>query len=205
MAEAVTWSRTTIDSDTLVANLRDPDDQQAWTRVEARYGPLLLAFARRFGLDAESAEDARQEAMLAFAQAIRAGRFDRNKGRLRDFLFAIARNKVLDLRQREREIGHRRLVQPDQTGFFHRVPDEDDWEQEWEAEWQLAVSAQCLREAQERFSPETYRLFHSSAIEGLPAAEVAQRTGKTVNAVIVATHHVRTFLREIRPVIEEVF
>jgi RNA polymerase sigma-70 factor (ECF subfamily) len=196
MAEAVTWSRTTIDSETLVANLRDPDNQDGWMRVEARYGPLILAFARRLGLDRESADDAHQEAMLAFAQAIRAGQFDRSRGRLRDFL---------DLRQRELETGQRRLVQPDETGFFDRVPDEDHWEQQWEAEWQLAVSAQCLREAQERFSPETYRLFHGSAIAGRPAAEVAQRTGKTANAVIVATHHVRTFLREIRPVIEEVF
>jgi RNA polymerase sigma factor (sigma-70 family) len=170
-----------------------------------RYGPLVLAFARRLGLDSESADDARQEAMLAFAEAIRAGRFDRSRGRLRDFLFAIARNKILSLRERERDARRGRVIPAHQTDFFRQVADKDRWEQEWEEEWQLAVSAQCLREAQERFTPETYRLFHLSAIDDQAATEVARRTGKSVNAVIVATHHVRTFLRQIRPVIEEVF
>jgi len=198
------WARTTIDSDTLVARLQRQEDDGAWSQVDARYGPLVRAFAQRMGLDPTIADDARQEVMLAFVRAIRADQFDRARGRLRDFLFGIARNRIRTLRSREHN-RNRLAVQPDETGFLDRIPDEDRWSQAWDAEWQVAVRAQCLREAQERFSSDTYRVFHAKVIEGLSSAEVGQRTGKTIRAVDMATHHVRTFLRQIRPVIEEVF
>jgi RNA polymerase sigma factor (sigma-70 family) len=204
MVQASDWSRTTIDSDTLVARLQRPDDEAAWSLVEGRYGPLVRAFARRMGVDATIADDARQEVMLAFVQAIRAGRFDRSRGRLRDFLFGIARHCIRGLRERE-DRRARVTLQPDETGFLERAPDEDHWTAAWNAEWELGVSIQCLREAQERFSAETYLLFQLKALEGLSSAEVAQRTGKTAAAVDMATHHVRTFLRKIRPAIEEAF
>ena len=204
MVETGDWARTTIDSDTLVARLRDTRDQGAWYQAEARYGPLVEAFARRLGLDNEFTQDARQEAMAAFAEALRADRFDRRRGRLRDFLFGIARNKILDIRNRE--MGRlRRALQPDETAFFDRLASDDQSQQVWEAEWQLAVRAQCLKEAQEKFSPDTYLMFHRKAIEGLASSEVAQLMNKTPSAVDMAAHHVRTFLRQIRPVIEEVF
>jgi RNA polymerase sigma factor (sigma-70 family) len=204
MADASDWSRTTIDSDTLVARLQRPEDEGAWSLVEGRYGPLVRAFARRMGVDSAIADDARQEVMLAFVQAIRAGRFERSRGRLRDFLFGIARHCIRGLRERE-DRRARVTLQPDETGFLERAPDEDRWAEAWNAEWELGVSTQCLKEAQERFSAETYLLFQLKALEGLSSAEVAQRAGKTTAAVDMATHHVRTFLRKIRPAIEEAF
>lgn len=205
MATTETWTRTTIDSDTLVARLRDPMSDDAWVLVDARYGPLLLAFARRLGLDGEVAQDARQEAMAAFAQAIRNEAFSRERGRLRDFLFGIAKNRILTLRRREARIPQQIVSEPDRTGFFERLPDDAEADQAWEAEWQVAVAAQCLKEAQEKFTPETYLTFRLRVIEDLPSAEVAARLGKTVNAVDLAVHHVRTFLKQIRPVIEDIF
>lgn len=205
MPETTDWTKTTIDSDTLVSRLRDPGDEAAWARVDARYGPMLVAFGRRLGLDADSCQDARQEAMSAFAQAIRAGQFERERGRLRDFLFGIARNKVRDLRKRSARNPQQVVPEPDQTGFFERLPDHGELEQVWEAEWQLAVAAQCLQEARQKFTADTYQTFHLRMIEDLPSEEVARRLGKTVNAVDLAVHHVRAFLRRIRPAIEEIF
>lgn len=204
MDAAESWTRTTIDSDTLVARLRHTTDEGAWRLVEARYGPLVHAFARRLGLDPAIAEDARQEVMLNFMQALRAGKFDRSRGRLRDFLFGISRNRIRTMRQREIRRA-RFAVQPDETGFLERAPDEDRWSATWNAEWELGVSAACLKEARDRFSPDTYLLFQLKALEGLPSAEVARRTGKSVAAVDMASHHVRAFLRQIRPAIEEAF
>jgi RNA polymerase sigma factor (sigma-70 family) len=199
------WSKTTIDSDTLVARLRAPDDQEAWRIVDARYGPLLLAFAARTGLDAERCRDARQEAMMAFAETIRAGRFDRSRGRLRDLLFAIAKNKVADIHVRRRREPAPLSVELGAVDPVAGFADDEAWRRAWEAEWQLAVAAECLRQAQLKFKPDTYLAFYLKAIEGYSSVEVAGRTGKTVNAVDIATTRVRSFLREIRGVIEEVF
>jgi hypothetical protein len=43
MPETSDWTRSTIDSDTLVARLKDPADQEAWMRVDARYGRMACS------------------------------------------------------------------------------------------------------------------------------------------------------------------
>jgi RNA polymerase sigma-70 factor, ECF subfamily len=200
-----TWTRTTIDSDTLVERLRESGNQEDWGRVDERYGPLVESFARRLGLDGELARDARQEAMVGFVQAVREGRFDRERGRLRDFLFAIARHKIVDLIRAQARQPRLLDAQTDETSIFDQLPTEDRLATWWEEEWQLGVAAQCLKEARDKFSPETYRMFWLHIVEGMPSGEVARLMGTTVAAVDMATHHVRAFLRQIRPAIEEIF
>ena len=196
------WTQTTIDCDTLVSRLEKPNDEAAWRLAVGRYGPLVQGFARRMGIPADLAEDARQEALEAFVRGIRAGKFERSRGRLRDYLFGIARNRILSLRDRESR-QRRTGLQPDESRFWEGVSDDSQMESIWEAEWQDAVSAQCLREAQAHFSSETYGIFERHALDRVPSERVAQELGKTVNAVNLATNRVRSFLRRIRPAIEE--
>ena len=209
MPHADAWTTVTIDRETLVERLRDPNDQDAWRLVQDRYGPVLLAFARRLGIPAGWTEDACQDAMAAFCEAIRGGRFERfrneKRQRLRDFLFGIARNKFLDLRRQRAREPVQVTGEPGQTSFFERLPAEDDLQRAWDLEWDIAVRAQCLAEAREKFSPTTYRIFHMRIIENRSSAEVAGIVGKNVNAVDLAVHHVRTFLRQIRPEVEARF
>ena len=112
----------------------------------------MEGFARKLGLDIELARDARQDTMAAFAEALRARRFDRARGRLRDFLFRIARNKIIDIKRREGRRRARHALQPDETSFFEHAQGENQLAELWEAEWQTAVRAQCLTEAQANFS-----------------------------------------------------
>lgn len=193
---------TTIDSVTLVERLADPRDELAWHEVEGRYGPLVGAFARRLGPSLELAEDARQDTMLAVVEAIRGGRYERGRGHLRQFLFGIARNKILSLRAAE---AHRAAAAAPDGVHPAGVAADGEFEREFEREWQIAVAAQCLREARAHFTSDTYDMFYLRAIEGLPSIEVAARTGKSVVAVDGAVHRVRTYLRAIRSRIEEVF
>jgi RNA polymerase sigma-70 factor (ECF subfamily) len=196
------WQITTIDSATLIQRLADPRDEQAWHAVEERYGPLVHAFARRLGLSLELADDARQNTMLAIVEAIRGGRYERGRGRLRAFIFGIARNKILDLRTVETQ--HARAGAPDATRLAAATVD-GELERVFEREWQVAVAAQCLREARAHFTADTYEMFYLRAIEGRSSAEVAARIGKSVSAVDGAVHRVRDYLRAIRARIEEVF
>lgn len=198
-------SQTTIDSDTLVVRLRSPGDEDAWRQVDRRYGPLLMAFAARMGLDPEQCRDARQDAMMAFVEAVRAGRFDRARGRLRDLLFAIARNKIVAIYNRCAREAARVGESPRGPDHLATVPGEDAWRLAWESEWRVAIAGRCLEEAQQKFQPETYLAFYLKAVEDLPSAVVADRLDKTVNAVDIATNRVRSFLRRIKPVIEELF
>lgn len=199
------WTQTTIDSAELRRRLASPADQDAWRCVNERYAPLIGQFARRSGLGLEDADDVCQETLAAFADAMRAARFDGERGRLRDYLFGIAHNKVVDaLGMRSgREVSV--TASDSATDFFSRIPGPDELKALWDAEWARAVRKQCLREAKAHFSSSTYRMYYARVIEGRDSASVAEEVGRTVAAVDMATHHVRKFLRRVFPTIAEAF
>jgi len=73
----------------------DPEKDAIWREFPGRYQPVLVAFARRFGLTHDQAEDAPQGALLRFVEEYRAGRYERSRGRLRSWIFTIARARIL--------------------------------------------------------------------------------------------------------------
>jgi hypothetical protein len=72
-------SRTTT---ALLEGLHDPADAVAWEQFDRRYRPIVVGFASRLGLADADAADVAQEVMLQFVKEYRAGKYDRQRGRL---------------------------------------------------------------------------------------------------------------------------
>ena len=103
----MTWVTTA----TVLQNLRDYDNREAWGSFAERFRRPVVSFARGMGLKTADAEDVAQETMLAFAEAYRKGSYDPAKGRLSKFLFGIAYRQSLKFRRAgapgaSRVIGH---------------------------------------------------------------------------------------------------
>lgn len=196
-------SLTTITSTYLLNGLKDPANQAVWQQYVDRYRPLLLKYARRMGLRDDEAEDVAQQTLTAFSNAYREGKYDREKGRLRVWLFGIARHQVLTWHRRRRD----REVQPpdatDGTRFFERVPDDGALERAWEHEWQQAMLRHCLDLIRQEVEPSTFEAFELFAGQGLPAERVAAQLGLTANAVFGAKRRILRRVRELLPNLED--
>jgi hypothetical protein len=81
-------------STTLLEGLKDAHNRTVWAHYVDRYRPLILSYLRRLGLTAADGEDVSQEALFAFAESYRAGSYDRQRGKLRDWLQGIVRHKL---------------------------------------------------------------------------------------------------------------
>ena len=81
----------------LLNGLHDPANAEAWATFDARYRPVVVGFARRLGLGDADAADVAQETMARFVQQYREGRYDRDRGRLRTWLIAVARSRIADV------------------------------------------------------------------------------------------------------------
>lgn len=199
---ATTFSTTT--STALLAGLKDARDAAVWREYVNRYRPLIVGHLQRVGLPAEDAEDLAQQSLVSFSTLYREGRYDRERGRLRDWLFGIVRNHV---RHWRRDAG--RELQPvqaaNQTDFFERIADERSFEELWEQEWRDALVQQCLAQVRLEVDPRTLEAFDLFASQGVPAAEVARRLGMTPNAVFIAKHRILKRIRELLPLAEESF
>ena len=189
----------TVTSTTLLEGLKDPANQTVWLQFVDRYRPLILRYAERLGLSAEDAEDATQTSLLAFCQAYREARYERDRGRLGDWLFGIVHNQV---RNWQRRRGRSREVAVSETQAGELLSRED-MERVWEEEWRDAVARECLAQVRREVQETTYAAFEQHAIEGLPVEEVARRLGLTPNAVYGAKRRVLRRIRELRPLMED--
>jgi RNA polymerase sigma-70 factor (ECF subfamily) len=186
----------TVTSTALLLGLRDPKNDQIWSEFYARYQPLLLIFCRRLGLSEQDAQDATQEALLAFAEAYRKGQYDPGKGRLRTWLSEITRNKVTDMyRRRGREVA---LAEPDsKTAILQNCPDDSNMQQIWDAEWHRHLVAMSIDAVRGEFEPSTMRAFELMVLEEWPVDRVAADLGLSPNAVYKAKRKVLSQMRSI--------
>ncbi|MEW6251673.1 MAG: sigma-70 family RNA polymerase sigma factor [Planctomycetota bacterium] len=195
----------TVTSTVLLEGLRTAQNRTIWQQYVDRYRPVLVAHARRVGLSAADAEDVAQEALAAFCQAYRAGKYEREKGRLRDWLFGIARNQLSNWRRRQPRREMRIGGPGDESGVVGQLPGEDEWVCLWEQEWRDAVLRRCLEVVQTEVDPNTLTAFELFAAQGVPAKQVAERLGISPNAVFIAKHRVLRRIRELLPEMEQIW
>lgn len=194
------WQTTTI----LLNRLRDLDDD-AWTAFVERFRAPITRFARKLALPEHAADDVAQNALAAFVRAYREGRYDRDRARLRTWLFAIAHKEAMRMR---RDLARAPRQAPstdaDAPSFFANLPDEDSLQSSWDEQWERHALERCLAQARAEFEPSTYEAFDLVALRSVPAQEVATRLGISRNAVYVAKHRVLTRLAELQSQFEAV-
>jgi RNA polymerase sigma-70 factor (ECF subfamily) len=188
----------------LLEGLKNPGDRVSWETFDARYRPIILAVAKRLGLQEADAEDAAQETMAAFVERYRQQGYDRGKGRLRDWLRGIARHKVQDIlrrnSRREVPVGDK----TDATGFLNQVEDEQV-QTVWEDEWEKAVLRQCLEEVKQEVSPRTFEAFELFALRDWPAKRVASHLQVSEDTVYQGKSRILARIRELLPEMEKVW
>ncbi|MCC6677012.1 MAG: RNA polymerase sigma factor [Phycisphaerales bacterium] len=177
----------------LLDSLKDPAQTAVWSEFDARFRPLLTAFAVRLGLDAVEAEDAAQETLVEFVGAYRAGKYDRSKGRLSSWIISIAHHRIAHRLQVVGRAAGRRgesaLVDLSDPARLTAV---------WQDEQQRLIIIRAMEILREGKTAEpTIRAFDLFAVRGVAAEEVARECGMTVAEVYTAKNRVAERLRTI--------
>jgi RNA polymerase sigma-70 factor (ECF subfamily) len=180
----------------LLQRLANPDNSSerdaAWARFAGLYTPLLLAWARKQGLQDADSADFVQEVLFHLSRVLHGYR--RVEGhRFRDWLFTVVRHLYSDFRTQRK---NRTLPGTDGLSGFEdtvapdRVADMD------EHEYRLRLTRRCLEMIQGDFTPLTWNAFRLLAVEGRPVAEVVSELGITDDAAHSARRRVVERIRE---------
>lgn len=178
----------------MLSAMRGGQRESAWREFFSCYAPPIFRAARQFGLGEEDAEEIVQRVMITVSQHIEHFRYDRDRGKFRNWVQTITTNRVRD---------RLRGVQRDQVrsvnGFDLRHLDAttDDEASMWAQEWLLQDTLWCLEQVRGEFAPHRYEAFRLSVIEGLPVAEVAQKLGMTPGHIYVTRSQVAKRVREL--------
>jgi RNA polymerase sigma-70 factor (ECF subfamily) len=176
-------------SASLLEQVRNPADQEAWNRFVVLYTPLLYQWARGAGLQPSDAADLVQDVFIVLVRKLPDFRYDPH-GSFRAWLKTVTLNKW-------RETQRARAARPHAgDGFLSQLAGPDCFGPFWEAEYHQHVVAQALRVMQTDFQPVTWRAFWEHVIAGRPVPEVASELGISTDSVYSAKSRVLRRLRQ---------
>jgi RNA polymerase sigma-70 factor (ECF subfamily) len=178
----------------LLLRLRDIQDAAAWQTFVAVYAPLIYRYCRRHGLQDADATDIGQEVLTQVARSIRTFEYQPQRGRFRDWLGTVTRNKL------RRFLGKQGQAVCGRGGPTSDAELDETVAPEADSEWTARFNAHLLQVALERVRPQvegtTWRAFELVWLDNRPAAAVAPEVGLTVASVYVAKSRVLRRLRE---------
>ena len=181
---------------TLLERIREARDPLAWEDFFERYWPTIFGFARRRGCSEHTAEEIVQDVMLKVFRQRDVFHYDRGRGRFRDWLGAVVRNQVAELRrspaQRIRPVGGESAAVDEADVSDAQTPDEL-WQQTFENSLLLVMLDVVRRES----NPRDYLAFELYSLRDLKASEVAKITGLSRNVVYKAHRKVLARLQQL--------
>ncbi len=178
----------------LLVQLREGENSDAWHEFVRLYGPVVYGFARKRGLQDADAADLMQDVLRSVSSAIGRLDYDRKQGTFRGWLFTITRNKVFNFLSARR-------IRPQGSGdtatnrLLETHP-ESVGAETWETEYQRRLAALAMELVQPEFQQNTWRAFWLTAVEGQSAGDVAQQLSLSAGAVYVAKSRVLARLKQ---------
>ncbi len=173
-------------------------DQAAWVRLVALYGPMVYRWCRADGLPSADAEDVGQEVFATVYRKVADFRRDRPGDTFRGWLRVIARNKVRDLVRRRRDEGPTAQGGSAAQQRLEGVPAEV--ESDVAAASDPAESAMLVHRAlalfREDLPEEKWQVFHRVVVLGQPPADVAADLGISLNTVYLTKSRCLRRLRD---------
>lgn len=162
----------TVTGPLLLDGLRENASGEARAAFDERYGPVLLAFARRLGPLEQPPEALVSTTLDAFGAELQAGAFERGEGELRDWLFGLA----------EAHIAGASLSAQDSLSSPAELAEI------WRAEWRRAIVRRALQELYEDETENSHILqaFELFCLEKHNANDVASELGMSRSAVFSA-------------------
>jgi RNA polymerase sigma factor (sigma-70 family) len=187
-------------SSVLLAGLSDPANHAVWGEFDGRYRPVIVAFATRLGFQPADADELGQAALVRFAEEYRAGKYERERGRLRAWIFGIARHCANEAR-RDRA----RFADARGESVLSRLEGDDELERCFDEEWRRALLRHAFAEvrATTKLDAQTIRVLELLALEERPVAEVAAALGMTSGAVYTAKHRALASLKQVLAAFEQ--
>lgn len=178
--------------------LKDPRQRDAgWQRFQSDYEATILHWCQRKGLQHADAQDVTQAVLKRLWQVLPNHDHDPSRS-FRGWLKAVVGNAVSDLRRAvSRRPGDRGVGG---SAFLDRLTDLESPESVSdlaEATSQVGRDLDAaVARVQARVGETTWQAFWRKAVEGKPAAEVAEQLGLSAGAVYQAAYRVRDLLAD---------
>jgi RNA polymerase sigma-70 factor (ECF subfamily) len=186
---------------TLLARLKNWEDQRSWQEFFDTYWRLIYGVAVRAGLSDAEAQEVVQETVLCVARGLGEFRIGAAYGSFKGWLLMITRRRIADqFRKRDRHIQPPATRADDSTSTapIERIADPASLVGDaiWEEQWRRNVADVATARVKQRVSPHQWLLFQLSVLKELPVREVASRCGVSLAQVYMAKYRIGARIKQ---------
>lgn len=185
--------------DSLIVQVQDPANCEAWKLFTAIYRPVVYRLARVRGMQDADADDLAQQVLLAVARAIPDWQRSNPQTRFRHWMRRIAKNSILNALTRgpkDSPVGGSGFMD-----FLHGVPQFDDNDAQIELEYRRQVYRQAAEIVRDAVLEQIWQIFVLTVVEGQSTESVANKMNTTIGNV----HAVRSrVMRRLQAVVKEI-
>jgi RNA polymerase sigma factor (sigma-70 family) len=174
-------------SRTLLYDVREPGDHQAWEKFHARYAPMIRGWCQRW--IPREADDMVQEVMGELVFIMRSYTYRPELGRFRGWLKTVTHRMMARLKRNAKRL----LVNIEELDAAEAST--DLWER-LGAEYDLELLEKAKENIRDRVELRTWLAYVETAEQLRGPTEVAKELGMKVGAVYQAKYHVLTLLRQ---------
>lgn len=185
----------------LVARLRDWEDEDSWNDFSRTYERLILGVARKAGLTEAECLDVQQEVLVSVAKTIATFDPARESGSFKAWLLNLTRWRIADQLRKRRGLPSASDDAPTEAGdtaTLERVPDPAGLvaDQVWDDEWRMTVAEAAVDRVRRRAKPRHFQIFELYALRQWPALRVARELGITRVQVYLVHHRLSKWMKE---------
>jgi RNA polymerase sigma-70 factor (ECF subfamily) len=173
--------------------MRDPGDTEAWQTFVDVYGPLIYRHGRGCGLQDADAAEVTQEVLLQVSRCIQRFEYDPQRGRFRDWLGTVTRNKIR--RFLHCAAGARARVESSGEELLANVASPLE-ETPWTEAFERHLLHCALTRIRSHFDAHHWRAFEAVWRENRPAADVARELGQQTDWVYLVKSRILKRLQE---------
>jgi RNA polymerase sigma-70 factor (ECF subfamily) len=169
-------------------------DQRAWTEFVDHYGRKVCQWCIRWGLQPADAEDVTQTVLLKLASRMKDFAYDPSKS-FRAWLKTVTHHAWRDYVDSRRRAA---LGDGGSTAveMLHTVEAREDLERRLEEQFDQELLESAMQVVKAQVATHNWEAFRLTAIEGVPAADVARQLGMQVARVYAARSHIQQRLQQ---------
>lgn len=174
---------------TLIARLRNWQDQSSWQDFFDTYWNLIYGVALQGGLTPAEAEEVVQETIISVAKHMPTFKYDPEIGSFKGWLLNMTRWRITDqLRKRGAHVPIRETEDGPGAGDEEMVG--PDLEKVWDNEWEKHLATIALDRVKKRTDPKLYQVFDFYVNKEWDPEKVAKAFGLPVAQVYLAKHRI---------------
>ncbi len=181
--------------DSLLVQVQDPANRDAWDLFARIYRPAIVRIAMARGLQHADAQDLSQQVLMAVASAIGTWEKRDESTRFRHWLSRVTKNAILNAltrRPKDQAVGGSSIEE-----LLREVVDRDEATTSLlETQLRRELYLQAAEMIKAEFRPDSWQAFELSVAGDLTIGQVAEQLGKSVGAIYTARSRIMFRLRE---------